>query len=177
MNDGRGMAWHVQRGLTALLAIADHATHVILAVMAVVVAVDVGCRSFLGFSTQIAEEVASLGLVALIFLSLPGAFRDNALLRVDALYSLVPKRARRVADALFHLLALGVTGIYCVYTLRLALDSFRSGVHSATHLGTPNHIPQFLMTWGFLLLGMVILAGLAALLSDRQTERGEGGDA
>jgi TRAP-type C4-dicarboxylate transport system permease small subunit len=148
-----------------LLRLADGASCLVLASMAVVVCVDVFCRYTLGFSTQIAEEAASLGLVSLVFFSLPGAFRDGALLRVDALYAHLSGRLKDRLDALFHLIAFAVTLIYLVQLGRLATGSFAQGIRSDTALGTPNYLPQAVMVFGLVVLLGAITAGFFRTLA------------
>ncbi|MEZ5936463.1 MAG: TRAP transporter small permease [Alphaproteobacteria bacterium] len=152
------------RGCAALIRLTDSASCLVLASMAVVVCVDVVCRYALGFSTQIAEEAASLGLVALIFLSLPGAFRDGALLRVDAVYSHLASGLKNLLDVLFHLIALAVTLVYIVQLGRLAAGSFAQGIRSDMALGTPNYLPQAVMVLGLVVLLGAIVAGFLRTL-------------
>ncbi len=164
------MAKRTYRGL---LCLSDWVSYVILATMAVVVSVDVLCRYFLGFSTQVAEEVASLGLVALMFVSLAGAFDDGSFLRIDAFYARTNGRLKRSLDVLFHLLALGVTAVYCIFVGKLVLRSYTTGVHADSYLATPNYLPQAAMLFGLCGLLVAIFAGLIALKrkhTDRATE-------
>lgn len=163
-----------EQGYRALLRLTDWISYLILAVMAAIVCIDVLSRYLFGVSTQIAEEVASLGLVALIFFSLLGAFHDNAVLRVDALYRLIPLPLRRPVDIAFHLTAIGVTLVYVIYVGRLALNSFRAGIVSDTALGTPNYLPQAAMALGLCGLLMAILAGLVRLLTRGGERRHDG---
>ena len=119
-----------EQGYKTLLVIADWASYAILCNMAVVIAIDVVCRFFFGFSIQIAEEVASLSLIAMVFLSLGGAFEDDSLLRVDAFYSPLPEGVKRILDPAFHLMGIAVTGFYIFYLSRLAFNSFSRDIHA-----------------------------------------------
>ncbi len=168
MNAATTVTEVVKQGYRALLHLTDWASYVILATMAIVVCVDILCRYLLGFSTQIAEEVASLGLVSLIFVSLPGAFHDNAFLRVDALYRLFSGRLKSALDLLFHLAAVAVTVIYSVYVGKLVADSFAKDIRSDTFLGTPNFLPQSAMFFGLCVLLVALVAGIL-----RSTARSE----
>ena len=106
---------------------------------------------------HIAEEVASLGLVALIFLSLPATFQDRGFLRIDVLHQLLGGKTRIVLAIVFHVAALAVTSVYLYYLTLLALDSFQRGTRSDMALGTPNYLPQIFMVTGMLMLVAVIV--------------------
>ena len=152
-----------KRAYRVLLRLSDWVSYAILATMAVVVSVDVLCRYFLGFSTQVAEEVASLGLVTLMFVSLAGAFDDGSFLRIDAFYARTSGRLKRSLDVLFHLLAVGVTVVYCIFVGKLVLRSYATGVHADSYLATPNYLPQAAMLFGLCALLVAIVAGLIGL--------------
>lgn len=154
----------VERALSGLLILTDYFCYAILSAMALIVTAEVFSRYVFGFSLKIAEEVASLGLVALIFLSLPATFRDRRFLRIDALYRMLSERAQALLAIAFHIGALVVTSIYVAYLGQLALDSLSRGTRSDMALGTPNYIPQTVMVFGMALLFLVILAGLISAL-------------
>lgn len=159
----RDMESPMERGLRALLQLTDWACYLVLTTMAVVVTVDVAVRSILGYSTQIAEEVASLGLIALIFLSLPGSFKDNGFLRIDALYSTVGGSLKSLLTYGFHLIAMGVTSVYIFYVGKLTVSSYQNGIHEDSFLATPKYLPQISMLAGLVILLLVIVFKLASL--------------
>lgn len=161
----------LKQGYRALLLFTDWASYLVLAMMAIVTSIDIFCRYFLGFSIQISEEVASLGLVALIFISLPGAFEDCAFLRVDALYKYARGRLKVALDFFFHLVSLAVTLVYLVYIAKLVANSFRTGVHADTSLGTPNYLPQSAMAFALCALLVAIVVGLTRLMRGRPEAR------
>ena len=148
----------IRRGLDVLVTLADWACYGVLGLMALVVCVEVLCRWLLGFSIQIAEETASLGLVSLTCLSLAGAFRDGHFLRVDALYSVFPHPFRAGLQPVFLLAGVAVTLIYLWQLIRLAADSFFRGIRSDTALGVLNWIPQAVMIAGLAVLLIVIVS-------------------
>lgn len=152
------------QGYRVLIRLTDWVSYIILASMAIVVCVDILCRYFLGFSTQIAEEAASLGLVALIFLSLPGAFEDDAFLRVDVLYRWIDGRLKQGLDVIFHVAAILATLVYIVSLGRLVVSSFTKGIHADTWLGTPTFLPQAVMTFGIGVLLVALVAGLLRVI-------------
>lgn len=152
----------MSRAHRGLLRACDLACYLVLAIMATVVTAEVASRYLLGHSLQIAEEAASLGLVTFIFLSLPGTFSEDGMLRIDALYNTLSQRVRNGLGVLFGLCALAVTGVYAWQLTLLMIDSFRRGNRSDMALGTPNFIPQGFMVAGMVILFLAILAGLLA---------------
>jgi TRAP-type C4-dicarboxylate transport system permease small subunit len=159
-----------EQGYKTLLAVADWASYAILCMMAVVITVDVVCRFFFGFSIQIAEEVASLSLIAVIFLSLGGAFEEDSLLRVDAFYGPLPEGVKRVLDPAFHLMGIAVTGLYIFYLSRLAINSFSRDIRANSDLASPNYLPQSVMVLGLCLLAIALVVGLLRSLTRRSVE-------
>ncbi len=153
----------LERAYQGLLLVSNGCCHLILIVMTGVIGIDVGCRYVLGFSTQIAEEVASLGLVALIFLSLPGAFDEGRFLRIDVVYVRLSARLRRMADFAFHLTAVAVTCVYLWFVIKLALNSYKAGMRADTYLATPNYLPQTAMAFGLATLLIAVFVGLVGL--------------
>ncbi|WP_417770052.1 TRAP transporter small permease [Stappia sp.] len=130
--------------------------------MVVVVTIEVLMRFFIGQSLQVAEEISSLGLVALIFLSLPATFRSRGFLRIDALYRLFSPRVKTSLTRVFLLLSLPVVGVYVWQLAVLAFDSWRRGTRSDMALGMPNFLPQAVMVAGVALLAVVIVAAIFA---------------
>ena len=164
------------RGLRILLAGSDGAAKAALVVMALVVCTEVLSRGLLGVSTQVAEEVASLALILLLFLGLPGCFADGGFLRVQALLGLLP---RRLADVAFHAAALAVTLVYVWQVWQLAWSSWRKGIVTDTALATPIVLPQVAMLAGLaalavvvaLRLGQALGGGVAAAAIEARDER------
>jgi TRAP-type C4-dicarboxylate transport system permease small subunit len=169
----RAMSHAGEQGYKALLVIADWASYAILCIMAVVISVDVVCRFFFGFSIQIAEEVASLSLIAMVFLSLGGAFEEDSLLRVDAFYNPLPEGVKRILDPAFHLMGIAVTAFYIFYLSRLALNSFSRDIHANSDLASPNYLPQSVMVLGLCLLALALVVGLLRSLTRRGVETNE----
>lgn len=156
----RSLSKIASRAHRGLLRVCDLVCYLVLATMAIVVTAEVVSRYMLGYSLQIAEEAASLGLVTFIFLSLPGTFSEDAILRIDALYGMLSDGLKNMLGILFSLCALAVTGVYVWQLASLMTDSFLRGNRSDMALGTPNFIPQGFMVAGVVILLLTILAGL-----------------
>lgn len=138
------------------------------------IAAEVVCRSFLGFSLLIVEEVAGYLLVALVFLGMGIATHENALFRVEFIIKSVPDR---VADALlvvYRLLCLVFALILVWQMLALVMDSFNRKVAAATTLATPLYIPQIVMVVGAVTLVMILIAQIVQ--SVRRTRAGRSHD-
>jgi len=163
------------RGLRVLLALTDWASYLVLAIMVLVVCVDLACRALLGFSIQIAEEISSLGLVCLMFLSLAGAFHEGGFLRIDALFPLLPPLLKRILEPVFLLIGIAVTAVYIYYLAGLVGNSFAKNIRSDTALGSPNFLTQSVMVAGFCALAVVLVAAFVSAvraIPSKETDRG-----
>lgn len=158
-----------------LVAACDALACGILALMAVVVFVEVTSRSVFGISTNVAEEVASLSLIVVLFLGLPGAFSQNALIRVDVLYRALGEQLRGVLDVGFSLVAACVTAVYIWYLADLAGSSFRFGFRTDSALGIPVYLPQSTMVAGVTALLVVVLISLSRRRERDAPEPGRSG--
>jgi TRAP-type C4-dicarboxylate transport system permease small subunit len=155
------------RGLERwLIALCDALACGVLALMAVTVSIEVLSRSVLGISTNVAEELASLGLIVVLFLGLPGAFAQNAMIRVDVLYQLFGGRLRAWADQVLRLIAVAVAAVYLWYLFDMMRSSFRMGFRTDTALGIPVYLPQATMVLG---VAALIIVALIALLPAART--------
>lgn len=152
-----------------LVAACDALACGVLALMAMVVFVEVMSRSLLGVSTNVAEEVASLSLIVVLFLGLPGAYAQNGLIRVDVLYQTFGGRLRAAMDRVFSLIALTISAVYAWYLFDIARSSFRFGFRSDTALGVPAYLPQLTMV-----LGIAALAVVAAIALFRRAPEAKG---
>ena len=153
-----------------LVAACDALACGVLALMAMVVFIEVMSRSLLGVSTNLAEEVASLSLIVVLFLGLPGAFAQNALIRVDVLYQTFAGRLRAAIDRLFCLIALTVSAVYAWYLFDIARSSFRFGFRSDTALGVPSYLPQSTMVLGIAALAVVATVALLRRAPEAKTQ-------
>ena len=158
-----------EKALPGLLRLTDFCCWFILATMALTVSAEVVSRYVFNASLNVAEEIASFGLVCFIFLSLPGTFREQGFLRVDLIHSTLPAALKRVLAVVFHAVALVVTSIYVIYLGRLTLDSLAKGTRSDMVLAIPNFIPQIAMVVGTGLLTLVILAGMVRSIVSLRT--------
>lgn len=165
----------LERGLLPPLSALNFLSCIALVVMLVLITVEVVLRSLFDTSTEMAEEISTYALVALVFLGLPRLMLKDGLLKVDAIYGRLSQRAQHALTILYSLMALAISYEYTYQIWRLVGSSFRRGAKSTTLLEVPLYLPQTLVLIGLcgLMLALlgVIAANLAALI------RGETGAA
>lgn len=145
-------------GLIGLLVRIERALcGVCIVVMALLTTSEVICRAFLGFSLLINDEISGYLLVAISFLGLGVALGEGALFRVGFFYDTLHGTARRVADLIFDILALGVACVLVYQMIDLAWSSYDRGVTAPTMLRTPLYIPQSTMVIGALCLAVILV--------------------
>ena len=146
----------------------------ILALM-LMVAGEVLARSLFDHSFLLADEYSGYIVVMLVFLGIPYALHEEALLRVDFLFERLRGRGREVLALLFDLISLLVTLVLGFYLTRMVVTTFERGTFSSTPQMTPLWIPQLAMPLGILLLLVVLLARILGRL--RTLRRGGSGPA
>ncbi|WP_421996872.1 TRAP transporter small permease subunit [Reyranella sp.] len=128
-----------------------------LAMMALIT-VEIVCRSFLGFSLLLVDEVAGYVLVAILFLGVTTSFRSGSLLRVEFVINNLPARAQLWLDAAFDLIGFAFVAILDYALINFVRSTFERDMHAPTLLGTPLYIPQAVMPVGATLLAVALLA-------------------
>ena len=119
-----------------------------LATMLVVVGVDIATRTFLNFSFQIAEEVASYMLVILTFFGLAVTQGADGFHRVEFLPERLSPRGRAILRLVFDLATLVLAGLLLWIFWRFVQSSWRFGTVAPTTLATPRWIAQSPMVLG-----------------------------
>jgi TRAP-type C4-dicarboxylate transport system permease small subunit len=157
MNSSQGRALRFLPGLMRLQHLLSEAT---ILVMALMVAAEVICRSFLGFSLLIVEEVGGYLLVALVFLGMGLALRDGALFRVEFIINTLSPRYRNILQCIFDGICMAVMAMLCWQLGWQVYESYIRGVRAATTLGTPLYLPQLVMVAGSLSTTLVLLSQL-----------------
>ena len=128
---------------------------ILLLAMIVLINVEVTGRYLLGFSTLISDEYSGYLFCWIVMLGLLFALRSDRLLRVDAIYLMVPRAIRRVLDIVSALLGTLLCGIltYAVWETLWLSWLFNTASNSASE--TRLYLIQFMMPLG---LGMLTLA-------------------
>lgn len=158
-----------------VLRFAVFAGGLLIVALMLIVASEVVSRSVFNHSFLVADEYSGYIAVMLVFLGIPYALHEEALLRVDFFFERMRGRWRLLVALLFDLISLAVTLIIGFYLTRMALTTFERGTFSSTPAMTPLWIPQIVMPVGILLLTVVLLArlfrGVHALRGGAQSER------
>ena len=142
----------------------------VLVAMTLAIAAEVVCRSFLGFSLLVVEELAGYLLVALVFLGMGIATHENSLFRVEFVIKALPPVITEILLVIYRLLCLGFTLILLLQMYRLVVDSYDRGVSAATTLATPLYVPQIVMVIGAGTLALILVAQIVQ--SVRRVRRG-----
>jgi TRAP-type C4-dicarboxylate transport system permease small subunit len=137
-------------------------SEIVIVVMCLLVTAEVICRTFLGFSLLISDEVGGYLLVALVFLGIGCALHDGALFRVEFVLRALPRRGRQAVQLLFDILSLGFALLLTWQMYELVRESYASHVQAATTLATPQYIPQIVMVVGSFTMALVLIAKCAA---------------
>ncbi len=146
--------------LPALIRLQRLLSELTVLAMALLIVAEVICRSLLGFSLMIVEEMGGYLLVALLFLGMGMALHDGALFRVEFVINALGARARLVLQCLFDALCLAGMLMLTWQLAQLVMQSYTRGVQAATTLGTPLYIPQSIMVLGALSMVLVLLSQL-----------------
>lgn len=132
-----------------------------LFLMIAMIGTEVICRSFLGFSTQMADEIGGYLLVAITFLSLSVSQSHNAYHHVEFVQQRLSPRARLISQVIFDLLSLTFCVVLSWQLIRLELASWYGEQLAPTMLGTPLWIPRMAMPIGTIVLSIALLKSLA----------------
>lgn len=122
--------------------------------MALLVSVEVVCRSFLDFSLLLTEEVTSYLLVAVAFLGMGVALGDRMLFRVEFIFDALPARVQAALQLFFDVLSLLFALIMAWQLIRLVITTYERDIVAPTILHTPLYLPQSFMAFG---MGTIVL--------------------
>lgn len=148
-----------------LMSVQRWLSELTVVLMALLITAEVICRSLLGFSLLITEELASYFLVVLVFLGMGTALHDGALFRVEFILHALPDRWRQAMQLLFDLLSLAFAAMLAWQMTVLVEDSYAQHVQAPTTLATPLYIPQIVMVVGSVSLVIVLAAQCLARVS------------
>ncbi len=138
------------------------------------VTVEVLLRKLFNTSIGGADEISGYAFGVATSLGFAYALFQRSHIRVDALYVLLPKVLRRVADLIGLALLIGFAAIIAYMAWGLVGDTLDNGSRSITPLRTPLAIPQipWLIGWLFFVAcGLLLLvAAIVKLLTGRAEE-------
>lgn len=128
--------------------------------MMLLIVIDITARSLFDVSLLISDEISGYMLVLMTFFGAADALRHGALLRIEILLVAVGPRPRAALNALFDLLALGLTAIVLWQVTALTWSTWTRRMVAPTLLETPLWLPQLAMPIGCALLFFAFLLEL-----------------
>lgn len=140
-----------------------------LLLAAVMVAVDVVCRKYLGITMSGSDEISGYIFAASTTWAYSYALLHRSHIRIDALYNVLPLWLRAVLDVLGLTLLLVYTAILTKHAWIAFATSYENDSVSITTLATPQWIPQLFWVLGLLLFVLtqvfVLVYALAGLVT------------
>ncbi len=133
---------------------------------AFMVTVDVLCRKFLGITMSGSDEYSGYVFSATTTWAYSYCLLHRSNVRIDALYSLLPKPVAACLDVVGCILLFYYMSIMTYYAGVSFVDSWVSDSRSITTLGTPQWIPQLFWFAGLVLFFVtLVFVTLYAVLS------------
>lgn len=132
------------------------------------VVVEILCRSMLGFSLQMSDEVGGYALVGIAFMS-PGICNaKGGFHRVEFVRQRLSMRGQLRLDVVMQLLCLLFAGVLAWQLGRLEVTTYLRGDVADTVLGTPLWLPRMTMPFG---MGVLCISLARSLFADLRTLR------
>ncbi|MFC3337519.1 TRAP transporter small permease subunit [Paracandidimonas soli] len=148
-----------------------------LLVSSTLIVVDLILRKFFGWSLGGADEISGYVLAIVSAWAFPITLLRRSHIRVDVVYTHMPRRIRIVLD-LFAMTCMGVfIGVLTYHAWQVLMDSIAFNAISNTPLQVPQWIPQSLWFAGYLffLVTIVVLLACSLWLLARRRPREVGG--
>lgn len=149
--------------MSALAAVA-------LALLTLTALVEVVVRSVFSYSIPVALEYNTYLLAIVMTGGAALAMRQGAHIRVEALISLLPARARHWLDVVATITALAVGIGLTAGVIDMALENYRAAATSYYPSETPLAVPQAIFVLPLALLALATLARLIRLLTGRPAQ-------
>jgi C4-dicarboxylate transporter DctQ subunit len=141
-----------------------------------IITIEVVCRTFFSWSMVGADEIACFAVIWSVFFTASLGVKKNIHVRIDLIFTLVPRAFGRWLDMLGTTLSLLFT-LYLTYSgWALVQESLMLGEITMTMLKLPVWVPQLILPLGGLLLSVRFLQRLIALITrtDETPELGLG---
>lgn len=136
---------------------------------AIMVAIDVVCRKFLGITMSGSDEISGYVFAASTTWAYSYCLLHRSHIRIDALYNVLPLSVRAVLDLVGVTLLLVYTAILTRHAWIAFATSYETNAVSITTLSTPQWIPQAFWVFGLVLfvvtLVFVLIYALAGVLT------------
>lgn len=126
-------------------------------IMMLFVCIDVVGRNFFDRPLSSIPELISLTIVAIVFLQLPHAVKQNQLPQSTLLLDLLEKRlpkGRQLAFAVFNVISAIIVGVLVYYSWPLLLKAFHRGTYTGSigSFTAPIWPVKAIIVWGCLLM-------------------------
>ncbi len=155
------------RGIDSISALSGFVAALALAAMTAIVCYEVGSRYLFNAPTTWVTEIGTYLFVALVFLGLAVAQRENAHIQVEVLVDRLGKPQRNFIELIGLWLGLLFVVVSAWHTARF---TFLEYVHDSRDWGllsTPQWIPQLPITVGYLLFAAALLRDIYRLRPPR----------
>lgn len=154
--NGQGI-YSYHPGLRHYLGFQQVLLEISVVIMALLVAAEVVCRSMLGFSLHITEEIGGYLLVVVVFLGMPLTLAEGTLFRVEFVIGRLSPRGTAGLMILFNIMSLMVAGLLNWHLAGLVRESWERNILAPTVLATPQYLPQLVMVVGMTSVMIVLL--------------------
>lgn len=144
-------------GLRRYLGFQQLVLEISVVIMALLVAAEVFCRSILGFSLHVTEEIGGYLLVVVVFLGMPLTLAEGTLFRVEFVMGRLSARAAAGLMVIFNIMSLLVAALLDWQLAGLVRESWERGIVAPTVLATPQYLPQLVMVVGMTSVMIVLL--------------------
>lgn len=123
-------------------------------------------RSFFNSSTMIADEYSGYLYLAIIFLALGYAFKEEAHIRITIITTRLSKSSLRIVDVVASILALLILGFTLYRTILFTYDSYALDMLSESVSQTPLYLTQIAMPIGIVLFILAVISFLLKRISN-----------
>ena len=145
----------VDRVTCVVAGIVSRIAAYILALMMMVIVVDVVLR-FLDRPVIGAVEVVKFMLLMVVFLAMPNTQYRKSHIAIDLIYNRLAQKGRRVMNIFNSIVSLGIVSILA-WRAFVHLKYFINEGSYVVALKIPNAPFQFILTFGWVLLGFILL--------------------
>lgn len=133
---------------------------VLIVLLVLLVLVEIVIRSFFDTSTMIADEYSGYLYLAIIFLALGYAFKEEAHIRITIITTRLSQAKLKIIDVIASVLALCIL-VFAIYrTALFTYDAYALDMLSEAVSQTPLYLTQVVMPIGLILFFLAICAYL-----------------
>ena len=166
------------RTVTVFLSRLGAVAAIVVLVLSVgLILLEIAMRTFFAMSTFVSTEYVAYGMAAMSFLALGESLDRGGLIRLSAIFTLLPARRRRLLEVVVCLMTLGAIFVPLWYFGRSVLINYRSGFTSGTISNMPLWIPEFGMWIGIVIFwlrlfsyGLLVAVGAEAVDLEKSTK-------